>query len=99
MNNTAIMEVHGHTLVLDEGALQSVSRALGSTLGDPTALVRMGFARLFTELEEPVYRYTLMMKLKTPLVRVERFSSGSWRDLYVGSFDGFVEEYGRGAAA
>jgi hypothetical protein len=99
MNNTATMEVHGHKLVLDEGGLQSVARALGSTLGDPTALVRMGFARLSTGLVEPVYRYGLHMNLKTPLVRVERFSSGTWRDLYVGSFDKFIEEYGRGVAA
>lgn len=90
---TATLSTQGHALTLEQGAPQHLAKALASTHGDPTALVRGGFADL-TPCPTPDYQYVAYTR------------PGAWsdhwmtithqgREMFAGTVESFVEEYGR----
>ena len=94
---TATLSISGYalTLTLEHGAPIHVAKALASTHGDPTALVRMGFADL-KYCPGPEYRYVAYTR------------PGAWgdqwltiehrgREMFAGSVLDFVTEYSRGS--
>ena len=86
---TGVLSIKGHALTFDDGDPTSVATALASTMCDPTGLVRMGFARLSTEREEPRYRY----EVTNGVMSASSASAGTYREFHRGRLAAFVEEY------
>lgn len=90
---TSTLSTQGHALTLESGTPQHVAKALASTYGDPTGMVRGGYADL-TYCHAPEYRYTIYTR---PGAWADQWMTVSHhgREMFAGAVGGFVEEYGR----
>ena len=88
-NRIGILSIKGHALTFENGDPSSVATAIASTMGDPTGLVRMGFATLSVEPVEARYRY----EVANGVIRASSCSSGTYREFHRGRLAAFVDEY------